>query len=365
MKKNQNWAERFPFFIKKIEVEGLLTRRDIEWCLGDINVLVGKNGSGKSTLLNLVDLALNASDYEAKRSAFNNKFKSVKVTLNNGMSASSKVENGKEHESLMLQAITNALQNENNQFSTDELEKLQATLETMTSNVNSAQLHKSFLSGKADFLAFDPNTDKQVNKLLENVNLEFISTFDMLMLSKEEQDEYGGQAYSQLDVMIRKEISKLSNLILRLTNQSSREYTLSLTKDRNLTNIRDINLANVNRFVVEINKLLSPESKEVVIGDDGNIQIFYQNKLIQSDELSSGEKQLLLIFLRVLNSTNKPSIIVLDEPEISMHLSWQEKLISSLTAIHPDSQIIVVSHSPAIVMKGWLNKLIDMNEISK
>lgn len=365
MKKNQNWVERFPFFINKIEVEGLLSKRDIEWNLGDINVLVGKNGSGKSTLLNLIDLTLNASDYAEKGSPLNNKFKSVKVTLNNGMSATSKVESGKEHEALMLQAINNALKNENSQFSPDDLEKLQATLEAMTSNVNSVQVNKSFMSGKSDFLVFDAENDKQKNILVENVNLEFISTFDMLMLSKEEQDEYGGEIYSQLDIMIRKEISKLSNLILRLTNQSSREYSLSLTKERNLTNIRDINLSNVNKFVTEINKLLSPESKQVVISDDGQVQILYQNNLIQSDELSSGEKQLLLIFLRVLNSTDKPSIIILDEPEISMHLSWQEKLLESLRAIHPNSQIIVVSHSPALVMKGWLNKLIDMNEISK
>ncbi|MGK3472580.1 AAA family ATPase, partial [Klebsiella pneumoniae] len=41
-------------------------------------------------------------------------------------------------------------------------------------------------------------------------------------------------------------------------------------------------------------------------------------------------------------------------PEISLHLSWQEKLLASIKKLRSESQIIVVTHSPGIVMDGWM-----------
>ena len=56
---------------------------------------------------------------------------------------------------------------------------------------------------------------------------------------------------------------------------------------------------------------------------------------------------------------------MLDEPEVSLHLSWQEKLISTIRDIHPQCQLIIVTHSPAMVMKGWMDKMIDIKDIMK
>ncbi|ENE00249.1 AAA ATPase domain protein [Escherichia coli P0304799.3] len=54
----------------------------------------------------------------------------------------------------------------------------------------------------------------------------------------------------------------------------------------------------------------------------------------------------------------------MDEPEISLHLNWQEKLISTIKELNPWCQIIIVTHSPAIVMDGFMDCYVDMNEIS-
>lgn len=53
----------------------------------------------------------------------------------------------------------------------------------------------------------------------------------------------------------------------------------------------------------------------------------------------------------------------MDEPEISLHLSWQEKLLAQIREINPNSQIIIVTHSPAIVMNGWLDCFVDIQDI--
>jgi hypothetical protein len=48
------------------------------------------------------------------------------------------------------------------------------------------------------------------------------------------------------------------------------------------------------------------------------------------------------------------SVLLLDEPEISLHLSWQRKLIDTLREINPNCQLIIVTHSPSIYGDGWI-----------
>lgn len=63
--------------------------------------------------------------------------------------------------------------------------------------------------------------------------------------------------------------------------------------------------------------------------------------------LSSGEKQLLQILLEVLSSNN--SSVIIDEPELSLHVNWQQQLVSSMRRINADCQLLLASHSPEIM----------------
>jgi predicted ATPase len=68
---------------------------------------------------------------------------------------------------------------------------------------------------------------------------------------------------------------------------------------------------------------------------------------IRLPSLSSGEKQLLFISLAALRVGN--SSLIIDEPELSMHVDWQKKLITSLRELNPNLQLIVATHSPEIM----------------
>lgn len=71
------------------------------------------------------------------------------------------------------------------------------------------------------------------------------------------------------------------------------------------------------------------------------------------DKLSSGEKQLLILLTYIAFPQQGSRIIVIDEPELSLHLRWQEKFIGALLALaDKDLQIIIATHSPAIVGKN-------------
>ena len=88
----------------------------------------------------------------------------------------------------------------------------------------------------------------------------------------------------------------------------------------------------------------------------------FNDEYIDIQDLSSGERQLIYIFLKLVNSSRK-TIFLMDEPEISLHLEWQEKLISEIMKLSPDCQLIIVTHSPAIVMNGWMDSYIDIDDI--
>ncbi len=74
-------------------------------------------------------------------------------------------------------------------------------------------------------------------------------------------------------------------------------------------------------------------------------------------DLSSGEKQLLIILLTVLCQDEKPSILIMDEPEISLYLEWQYELIQIIKKMNPHCQQIIVTHSPSIYGKEWRDKV--------
>ena len=79
--------------------------------------------------------------------------------------------------------------------------------------------------------------------------------------------------------------------------------------------------------------------------------------------LSSGEKQILLILLTILLQDNKQSIIFMDEPEISLHFDWQKKIIEFARKLNPNSQLIIATHSPAVIMEGWIDKVVNVEDL--
>lgn len=88
---------------------------------------------------------------------------------------------------------------------------------------------------------------------------------------------------------------------------------------------------------------------------------------LEYSQLSSGEQQLLLLFSYVLVARDQPSVFMIDEPEISLNIKWQRKLIQSLLDITKDSsiQFIFASHSIELLTqhRNRVVKLQDQNNV--
>jgi len=101
-------------------------------------------------------------------------------------------------------------------------------------------------------------------------------------------------------------------------------------------------------FIEVINQLF--QRKEIRINERNQLYVTTQSgKEFSVQNLSSGEKQLLIIFGEALLQRQKAHIFIADEPELSLHVEWQEKLVSSLKILNPFAQLIFATHSPDIV----------------
>jgi predicted ATP-dependent endonuclease of OLD family len=121
--------------------------------------------------------------------------------------------------------------------------------------------------------------------------------------------------------------------------------------------------AGKRRFQDMIDDLFSSTRKK--IDRKRNDIAFYQDdELLLPYKLSSGEKQMLVILLTVLVQDNRHCALFMDEPEASLHIEWQQKLIGLCRELNPNAQIILSTHSPAVIMEGWLDAVTEVSDIT-
>lgn len=117
------------------------------------------------------------------------------------------------------------------------------------------------------------------------------------------------------------------------------------------------------RFQDQIDELFGYTRKK--IDRKRNDIAFYQDgELLLPYKLSSGEKQMLVILLTVLVQDNEHYVLFMDEPEASLHIEWQQKLIAMILELNPNVQIILTTHSPALIMEGWLDAVTEVTDIT-
>lgn len=73
---------------------------------------------------------------------------------------------------------------------------------------------------------------------------------------------------------------------------------------------------------------------------------------------------MLAILLTVLVEDEQPYVLFMDEPEVSLHIEWQKQLIDLVLELNPNVQLIMTTHSPAVVMNGWMDSVTEVSDIT-
>ncbi len=218
------------------------------------------------------------------------------------------------------------------------------------------------------FRSVNTNGDLQ-NHLLKGVHLvvepedathiryDIIRSMDSPLLNNETINLVDSRISSALDFQLyhlqRKYLDYQVNIGNRIIEQLQAGHTdaaqqLSQAKTR----FQDI----VDELFEETGKKIVRTENEIRFSQIGETLVPYQ--------LSSGEKQMLAILLTVLVEDQLPYVLFMDEPEVSLHIEWQKRLIDLVVEMNPNVQIILTTHSPAVIMNGWMDKVTEVSDIT-
>ena len=106
------------------------------------------------------------------------------------------------------------------------------------------------------------------------------------------------------------------------------------------------------------------ETGKKIVRTENEIRFSQIGETLEPYQLSSGEKQMLVILLTVLVEDGQPYVLFMDEPEVSLHIEWQKRLIDLILELNPQVQIILTTHSPAVIMNGWTDQVTEVSDIT-
>lgn len=239
-------------------------------------------------------------------------------------------------------------------------------------------IQKELISSSFNFLEFD------VNDLPSNLNLRE----KYVILEKQSEIEESLKKIGFLDAELSSKLKLFFEKIKVLFEQNNKnedrgmtiEWLLNKSQVDKLFNIlkiideynlkADKTFEPINKFLNIINSFFKDTQKKLFIDEVGRLFVSKPSgRNLTVDELSSGERQLVILFANVIlnkykNSKLSSEILIIDEPEISLHIRWQEKFIDSLFEASNNTQFIIATHSPDIIGEHKFNS-VRMNSKTK
>lgn len=300
--------------IEKVHIKNVKGIKDLELSFKknnkilDLIVLAGVNGSGKTTIL------------EAIKDFFNNKY------LNFNKPEKSNVNLDIFFEDFEKKQIEEAEKSSIDNYE-HKLQDFFSALQSYEYNRKNNGEYYSYLIAK-----FFENPPKIIYVPAEN-KFEEIQTYSTT-LSKE---------YKFINTINSNVIRDIPSYIA-----TRRNYLATIEEDLTMKEI-------TNKVVNEINGIFDILELDVKLKgfskNEKTMPIFENSASEEFDinDLSSGEKQLFLRTLSIKMLEPKNSIILIDEPELSLHPKWQQRIVEVYKKIGENNQIILATHSPHIL----------------
>lgn len=294
--------------IDTVHIEGFWNKYSLNWKLNkDVNLLSGINGSGKTTLL---DTIASVMFFGTLIPIVKNKIRHIEIGLTEGFYIS---------------------------------------CENKAGNIHTTCMHHT--------------QEIPFEELRNHIKLESVTTFDCNMPDEEKYKQYitlkKDKVRSELDLALDETLNEYYKYLAFISREV--ENTVKNKKD-NLDSILNL-YDRKTSFINKVNELFAPTRKK---WDEASNEVRFlleDGKPIPPQELSSGEKQLLILLFSTLTQNGEEFITFWDEPEISMHIDWQRALIRTVREINPSAQLIIATHSPSIIYEGWEKRIVNMEDL--
>ena len=336
--------------LKKIEIAGLWQEEcNISWDLNDdVNILVGNNGAGKSTIFALCS---NVIPPFSMKKHLSQKADQIRLTFEDDYRIEC-VNFMDSFEKLQEKASTNpSYKTMYEEISDDIGERKKARLDF--------GIHASFTQFYHKTELVDPEQFEDM------VNVDVISTFDAPLRYEEDESSTFKESREQrpmshLDKRLRDCMEEYSYYIGNLANTIEQKIMEEDTIDSGF--VQEV-YSHKHLFGEILNGFLRESGKTIDLSKSKPEFLLSSGKHISMYDLSSGEKQILYIMLRILLQREREYIVFLDEPELSLHVDWQEVLIDKILELNPNCQLLISTHSPSLLFAGWDSKVVNIDDL--
>ncbi|EFB8839832.1 AAA family ATPase [Escherichia coli] len=378
----------------------------------DVNIIIGRNGTGKTTFMNIlhsilsIDLdGINNNDFNSAEIKLKDKkkTKTIKIKkIESDTSPFSKIEyqlSSKKHTIRLFNADDRRISLSYRRRAQEETEELRAELAKLVS-LSSLSVYR--LRNSDDFEVRDKYGSRFINpvdyKLSElmqeltkyqlelsqrarDIALELqkevlasilYSKDDIddkaynIQFNKEEEKQNLLSAYTQLnaiDMNVRRKINfhvdTIDHTIAELKQNKKDGFDIrsieALRKTQKIIRMSLKSKEKTSLVFAPIEQFLSI-LKEFITDKEFDFQggiLSIKNTYgpIIQENLSSGEKQLLILFIETLLQREQQYIFLTDEPELSLHIQWQRNIIPAIKKLNPNAQVIAATHSPEVASK--------------
>jgi predicted ATPase len=123
----------------------------------------------------------------------------------------------------------------------------------------------------------------------------------------------------------------------------------------------------IKRYIKTVNHFFKDSNKEILFSETGSLVVKIKNeKFCSPNSLSSGEIQIIIIMTHLAfnESIQEANIFIIDEPELSLHIRWQEIFVKTIRMLNPELQLIIATHSPSILLNDT-EHCISLNKVVK
>ena len=193
-----------------------------------------------------------------------------------------------------------------------------------------------------------------------HIRFDVIRSFDRPLLNADMLSEVGANLVTELDWQLFKLQRKFLDYQVNIGNR----IIAALQSGEPDAAVKAQQLSEPKKKFQDLIDDLFSDTGKKIIRTENEIRFTQISETLHPYQLSSGEKQMLVILLTVLIEDNLPYVLFMDEPEVSLHIEWQKRLIDLILDLNPNVQIILTTHSPAVIMNGWMDNVTEVSDIT-
>ena len=121
----------------------------------------------------------------------------------------------------------------------------------------------------------------------------------------------------------------------------------------------------IDDYLSSINEFMQDSGKRIVFSGVGNLRFTLEKENYERERgvgsLSSGEIQILVILTHLYFNpeVERANVFIIDEPELSLHVQWQEKFADGIMDASQATQFILATHSPSVILNrtNWCKEV--------